>query len=266
MGGSSDRREPDIVTGFDPVAMRSRDPVVFRQATTGWPVHDIVADGRLVEVFGAIDIVARHAGRGAEWRVGLGEFVDHITASDAEDGWYAKDWVVADRMDTLVGGDLPPGFRSWLDKLPVGHRPRWAWMFLGANGSGSPLHVDTMCSSAWNLLLSGRKKWVLLSPEASVEAGRLEPEVAEVLDPGVRTVEWEQQPGECLLVPSGWAHRVVNLTPSMALTGNFVNASNIEPVVAHHAAAGRRNWVTLLRRLERVMTATGSPRAGGATD
>jgi hypothetical protein len=35
----------------------------------------------------------------------------------------------------------------------------------------------------------------------------------------------------------------------MALTGNFVNGSNVAAVRAHHRAAGRDNWLRLLDRL-----------------
>ena len=38
------------------------------------------------------------------------------------------------------------------------------WMILGPMHSGSNLHVDPLGTSAWNMLLLGRKLWVLFPP------------------------------------------------------------------------------------------------------
>jgi hypothetical protein len=62
---------------------------------------------------------------------------------------------------------------------------------------------DTMYTIAWNLLLSGTKRWLLLSPAATADEGLLEPEVAAVPDPARYAVELSQAPGDCLIVPSG---------------------------------------------------------------
>lgn len=38
------------------------------------------------------------------------------------------------------------------------------WIVIGPCGSGSRFHVDPLCTSAWNLLLQGRKLWILGPP------------------------------------------------------------------------------------------------------
>ena len=40
-------------------------------------------------------------------------------------------------------------------------------------------------------------------------------------------------PGQLLFVPSGCPHRVENLEDSIAVSGNFVNESNVEEAVKH---------------------------------
>lgn len=168
-----------------------------------------------------------------------------------EPSWYLRDWVITGVRDLFVPS-LPSAFQSWLDLMPEERRPGWLWFFVGPPGSTSEWHVDAMVSSAWNLLVTGRKRWELTSPAASADLGLLESEVAALLGPERYQVDLVQEPGECLVVPAGWAHRVVNVEPSSSVTGNFVNESNVEAVRAHHAVAGRDAWLRLLDKLETV--------------
>jgi uncharacterized protein YjlB len=47
--------------------------------------------------------------------------------------------------------------------------------------------------------------------------------------------------GDVLFVPAGCAHRVETLAPSIAVSGNFVDASNLDNVCAELRAAGLRD-------------------------
>lgn len=249
------RRPVHRVAAF-PQALAPTGGPILVQGPCRWPVFDLVTSGGLVDRFGDVTLVARCPDRADPWRPTVREYLAYCDAPGANNGWYAKEWVVTALMDLFVGGPLPGAFGSWLDLLPPSHRPPWSWLFVGPTGSTSRLHVDTMCSSAWNVLVSGRKRWLLMSPAVSARAGLLEPDVAEVLDPDQYAVEVDQVPGDCLVVPAGWAHSVANLTTTIALTGNFVNASNIGAVRAHHRAAGRANWLDLLDKLQRQLSAT----------
>jgi hypothetical protein len=110
---------------------------------------------------------------------------------------------------------VPPVFASWMDRLPADLRPDWSWFYIGPVGSGTPYHYDTHRSSAWNAVFEGAKSWEAIPPDA----------------PDAR-VAWEQAAGDLVCVPSGWVHRVVNHAPTVAFSENFINASNVDVVLA----------------------------------
>ncbi|MCL6650493.1 MAG: cupin-like domain-containing protein [Chloroflexi bacterium] len=101
---------------------------------------------------------------------------------------------------------------DWLRELPEGACPTLLWMFIGAAGTGSKLHLDVGYSSAWNAQILGRKRWWLFPPEQ----GHLLEEVEEEgdafpLDPErfsglaqARPLEAVVEPGEILFTPSMW--------------------------------------------------------------
>lgn len=121
-------------------------------------------------------------------------------------------------------------------------RPDHRWLIAGPARSGSTFHKDPNQTSAWNAVLTGMKLWVMLPPEVQVPGVSTDKEEEEVTAP-IGTAEWilsgfyndavrlaEQGkclitvtfPGECIYVPSGWWHSVINLTDCVAITENFV--------------------------------------------
>ncbi|CDO94727.1 unnamed protein product [Kluyveromyces dobzhanskii CBS 2104] len=126
-------------------------------------------------------------------------------------------------------------------------RPDHRWLIAGPARSGSTFHKDPNHTSAWNTGLSGMKLWIMLPPGENPPGVMTDQEEEEVTSP-VGIAEWvisgyyndavklAQQgkcqicvtfPDECIYVPSGWWHSVINLTDSVALTENFVP----EPIV-----------------------------------
>jgi len=155
-------------------------------------------------------------------------------------------------------------------------RPDYRWILLGPAGSGSQLHVDPLCTSAWNTLIAGRKKWAVLKPltdESSEFSGYGEIDnkitVAEWFerlfqgnDPfsdtrdDIITVEtpqgkgfvFTQQPGETVFIPWGFQHAVLNLpqddlktgaygNPTVAVTQNFIPKRSTEQICRFLEAA-----------------------------
>lgn len=127
-------------------------------------------------------------------------------------------------------------------------RPDYAWVIIGPARSGSTFHKDPNSTSAWNTALTGRKLWVMLPPGVTPPGVGNDEEESEVTSP-VGLAEWVISgffndclkmkqcligitfPGECIHVPSGWWHTVINLDDSIALTQNFVPLSKLSNVL-----------------------------------
>ena len=57
-----------------------------------------------------------------------------------------------------------------IDDIPGSKRARY-W-FAGGARTGTFLHVDPFCTSAWNVCVAGRKRWALLPPSATIADAR----------------------------------------------------------------------------------------------
>lgn len=141
------------------------------------------------------------------------------------------------------------------------------WIAVGAAGSGTRMHVDPAETSAWNLVVAGRKRWLLLPP-SSQPPGMDWQEDGAMIAPGAAlwfravgkdpklqgalrsagALEAEQGPGDLLFVPNGWWHTVVNLEPTVAYTENCVTAANLEAVASTLERLGDPASAARLRR------------------
>jgi histone arginine demethylase JMJD6 len=161
---------------------------------------------------------------------------------------------------------------DWLQRTRQLHAFSRSWpsLFVGSAGTRSSLHIDQWKGHFWMAQLQGCKRWTIFHPDDvwclapcwAPEAPRLEPtfpsldemEAAPELYPllrHARRVDHVLRAGEVLLVPGGAPHRVVNgeydddPVPSVAIAGNFIDASNRDEAVRDLALmAARREGVT----------------------
>jgi hypothetical protein len=160
-------------------------------------------------------------------------------------------------------GTAPGGFAEdvLFALLPPEQCPDHRWLLLGAAGSGSALHVDPI-GSAWNGVMEGAKRWVVVAPELVAAGEAAVPAAAAAAcgagagggtveawfeDDGCgwphwrrwlqarsggavgRWFEFTQRAGEVVYVPQGWAHAVLNLeTFTVAITHNFVAEHDVD--------------------------------------
>ena len=135
---------------------------------------------------------------------------------------------------------------DYLKRTSEGALYRKSWPSLFVSGKGTPggqTHVDAFGSHFWMYLFSGCKKWTFCRAEEMMKLGprfhndSLDPVFDRQLNnkeinfKGKRTVIL--RPGEWLFVPSGSPHMVENLEPSIAVSGNFVNETNIMETEKH---------------------------------
>ncbi|XP_051118418.1 lysine-specific demethylase JMJ21 [Andrographis paniculata] len=152
--------------------------------------------------------------------------------------------------DLLKDYSVPQLFQEdYFDVLDIDHRPPFRWLIIGPERSGASWHVDPGLTSAWNTLLSGRKRWALYPPGrvplgVTVHVNEDDGDVNvdspsslqwwldfyPLLGPEDKPIECTQMPGETIYVPTGWWHCVLNLETTIAVTQNFVNSKNFEYV------------------------------------
>lgn len=164
--------------------------------------------------------------------------------------------------------DKPPIFaKDDLFKIFNECRPDHSWLIVGPSRSGSTFHKDPNSTDAWNVILQGSKLWVMLPPEMKPPGVFVSDDESKVMSPDglaewVKSGFWNDSiqlsdeanldlkninnsgsggfrtcvigitfKNECMYVPSGWWHLVINLEESVAFTANFVPPCKIGQVL-----------------------------------
>jgi len=127
-------------------------------------------------------------------------------------------------------------------------RPRFRWLLLGSEKSGSKWHVDPNRTNAWNAVIKGSKRWMLCPPHSPPDGVFSSADGSEVAQP-VSLSDWllnfyessksrktgfveaTCNAGEVMFIPNGWWHSVMNLEKdTFAITQNYVGTSNVNKV------------------------------------
>ncbi|SLM37782.1 JmjC domain [Lasallia pustulata] len=156
------------------------------------------------------------------------------------------------KTDKSQGGQFwtPECFGQDLFSVLGDQRPDSRWLIVGPERSGSTFHMDPNATSAWNAVLRGSKYWIMfpasssLPPPPGVFVSEDQSEVTSPLSLAEWLLGFHEQAretpgclegvcgeGEVLHVPSGWWHLVVNLSPSIAITQNFVPKAHLPNVL-----------------------------------
>jgi histone arginine demethylase JMJD6 len=269
-------------------------PQRFSQALQkDWPDVDAFSMERLLQDYGDLEVcvgsddtkIDEEDGEGGEDEVEeddimlpLEDYVAYAARdADGDDApiYVFDDWILSG-VDEAADFPLAQAYHvphifqqhDYMSVWPGGmeERPPFCWLLVGAPRSGTALHVDPICTAAWNTLVSGRKRWMLFPPfdqndkngnkyevneseksyhiHANDEAATNDSEHTTVPDSvshwfqdvyptlprsalqGV--YDFVQNPGETVYVPNGWKHCVLNLDLSVAVTHNFVGPHNVE--------------------------------------
>jgi hypothetical protein len=199
---------------------------------------------------------------------------------------YAPELAAELTIPKYFSGDL-------LQRTELGskYRDSWPSLFVAPAGLVSELHVDTFGSNFWMALFSGRKRWTFFDRS---DVPLLYPSYAHATDPTfdvelgdgsserpghynldrhpllalTEPLSCVLEAGELLFVPHGSPHRVENLTASLAVSGNFVDDSNIDAVAKELTIAGYCDPQAVALRDQLLRAAAGAAAAAltDATD
>lgn len=256
-GGHIPRLSESSLTQADFDSKWNKEPFILVNSNKSrWPQWDLKS---LLERFSSV----KFRQEAVQWPLSL--YSEYLANNCDESPLYLFD-CSSNAMKTLQKEyDVPQLFQQDLFTLFQHCRPDHAWLIIGSKRSGSTFHKDPNYTSAWNAALSGRKVWVMFPPGITPPGVSTDEEESEVTSP-VGIAEWvlsgfyneaatlpEAQigitfPGECMYVPSGWWHMVINLDDSVALTQNFV--PEVKLANALHFLKNKRNQLSGFRPLE----------------
>lgn len=242
-----DRRQRLTLDEFRQEYEIPNKPVVITDVVTKWPAVEKWSDEYLMQAFGENKV---HAGGFSFDLKDYLRYMEAVSEGRVDDQpLYLFDKGFAQKAPSLLKDYTVPeyfqeDFFSFLGK----ERPDYRWLIVGPARSGSSFHQDPNCTNAWNAVIRGTKKWILFPPHVTPPGVHPSVDGADVATP-VSLVEWflnfyaeskelECQPYECickegdlLFVPRGWWHLAFNLTDAIAITQNYVNASNLKHVL-----------------------------------
>ncbi|GMH39012.1 hypothetical protein BSKO_06910 [Bryopsis sp. KO-2023] len=226
-------------------------PALIDDLQTDWGAMRWTLNG-LEEKFGELRFSINCPGK-TSVKMELKNFLRYMEVQHDENPLYLFDGEFGESCPEMLQDYRVPSIfpEDFFNKLATS-RPPYRWVLIGPPRSGSIWHIDPTATSAWNSLISGRKRWALYPPGTvppGVEFTSLPHpacqdmdfqspsalfwflEIYPNLDPTERPIEFLQQPGETVFIPSGWWHCVLNLETSVAITQNFVSRANLKEVV-----------------------------------
>jgi hypothetical protein len=214
-------------------------PLIIRDATTAWKAHRHWRREQWQEDFGHMQFAC------SGYDMTLSNFYHYL---DSDVGDIAPLYLFDTRLPTLLKADYetPPYFQDNLWDISEGKEPPLldsAWVIVGGTRSFSGWHKDPNASHAWNACIQGQKKWLFFPPGHPPPGVMPSRDGSNVTSP-ISLIEWfhafyeeavasglaqggVQQPGDIVFVPRGWWHAVLNMTPTLCITQNYVAPSNL---------------------------------------
>ncbi|EEP82825.1 conserved hypothetical protein [Uncinocarpus reesii 1704] len=215
-------------------------PFILTEPVRNWPVYKTWSIETLVKQYSN----ALFRAEAVDWP--LRTYVDYMNNNSDESPLYLFDRSFVEKMGLSTHGQnasfQPPScFGEDLFGVLGAQRPDKEWLIIGPERSGSTFHKDPNATSAWNAVISGSKYWIMFPSSSSLPPPPgvyVSADQSEVTSP-LSIAEWLLNfhaaarkiqgcveaicsEGEVLHVPSGWWHLVVNLSPCIAITQNFV--------------------------------------------
>ena len=225
-------------------AVLANEPILIEDSAATWrATRSWTADGKLVVQNVERDLGDRVApvvaGNGARTTMRIREF---LTTLHDEGTGYLKDFHLHRASPGWYAP--PPGLDDdWLNRFCDREgRDDFRFLYLGGDGSRTPLHADVLASHSWSANICGAKEWWLFPPS---ETSKLQ-DAAGVYVDDVRLGFYDserfprvadaaclrvtQPPRSTLFVPSDWRHMVVNVGATLSINHNWFEAGAIPNV------------------------------------
>eukprot|EP00978_Attheya_sp_CCMP212_P001405 scaffold2957_cov55-Attheya_sp.AAC.4 len=218
---------------------------------------------------------------GRSIRIKLKHFMSYLRKNKDDSPLYIFDSTFDDDRKAkrlLKDYRVPTYFNEDLFHL-VGERrrPPYRWFLIGPERSGTTVHIDPLATSAWNTLITGKKRWVLFPPHVPKRVAkgrglirkneddeaihyfmtilpRIKQQALKVGNHGdyenFACYEFTQNAGETVFIPNGWWHAVLNLTHTVGITQNFCSTRNFDQVWIETRTGRKRMAYKLLCQLE----------------
>ncbi|KAM9999759.1 hypothetical protein ACTFIZ_008230 [Dictyostelium cf. discoideum] len=236
-------------------------PVIFKNAQKGTPMMEKNewSEERLIERCGDVVFKISHQDN-KRIPMTFKDYCQYMKTQTDEEPLYVFDQAFGEKVPSLLDDyNIPKFFPEDLFKYNgEEQRPHFRWIVIGPERSGASWHIDPAGTSAWNSLISGRKRWLMYPPNFTpytVESDEVVDkiygsppsllwllEVYPYLPPDYRPIECIQEPGETIFVPGGWWHMVLNMEQSIAVTQNFCNSQNFDEVCSDLANDEKKDY------------------------
>lgn len=163
----------------------------------------------------------------------LREFIDYLKKPNKENLFYLKDWHLRQMRPNDNFYDVPHLFASdWLNEYALDHNEDdFMFVYIGPQGSWTPLHSDVYSSFSWSVNITGLKKWIFFPPGEEEKfrdvLGNLPLSFNAESFENVKYSVIYQKKGEAIFVPSGWHHEVYNVEDTISINHNWINGCNL---------------------------------------
>lgn len=255
-----------------------KKPVIISSIMSNWKASQNWSIEYFIKIAGDQKLPALGR-RGTGWEYfKLSEYASYMKTTSDENPYYLKNCKFHLKTSLQDDYKIPDYFKSMhllLNELNTQRKgifklpkrlypdvkiPDLSWIFIGAKGTMSGLHLDIWDTSAWNAVISGKKVWLFFPPNQSdyLYNGTVNP-----FHPDLNKYPYYaktnpilcvQNAGEVVYTPSGWWHAVFNEECGISITENFINATNVNMVKEHFKSNMMFHHLKLIDKLATAIT------------